>query len=107
MASTPRSARSRSTPAPVDPPPMTTTPVLVSGIQEKGERTNAALSPHPSALSTTSRQRRRLRGSVPPRPSGVCGRLRLEDLVDLPVLAQLIERAPESRRQPGAVGGAQ
>src|SRR5438132_6100178 len=48
-ASIPRSARSRSTPAPVDPPPITTTPVLVSGIQQKGERTNAALSPHPSA----------------------------------------------------------
>src|SRR6202022_4244242 len=50
MASMPRRVRSRSTPAPVDPPPMTTTPVLVSGMQEKGERTDAALSPHPSAL---------------------------------------------------------
>src|SRR3989442_12808884 len=49
-ASMPRNVRSRSTPAPVEPPPMTTTPVLVSGIQQKGERTNAALSPHPSAL---------------------------------------------------------
>src|ERR1700732_3259727 len=69
MASMPRRARSRSTPAPVDPPPMTTTPVLVSGIQKKEERTAPALSSHPSGPSTTLRPRRPLLWRVPSRPS--------------------------------------
>src|SRR2546423_3360220 len=106
MASMPRMDRSRSTPAPVDPPPMTTTPVVVSGIQQKGERTAR---PFPLILSGFLRLRAcadrflgrlfldptqgALHGLLPTRQS-LCalllGGLGLEHLVNLPVLAQLV-----------------
>src|SRR2546429_8123173 len=68
-ASMPRSDRSRSAPAPVDPPPMTTTPVVVSGIQQKGERTAAALSPHPTGLFRPSCPLRPVPWPAPSRPN--------------------------------------
>src|SRR2546427_3664442 len=110
----PRMDRSRSTPAPVDPPPMTTTPVVVSGIQQKGERTTW---PFPLILPGFLRLRARadclfcrlfldpmqrpLHRLLPTRQSFsplLLGGLRLEDFVHLPVVAQLVEGAPEAGR---------
>src|ERR1700737_3483749 len=50
MASMPRMVRSRSTPAPVDPPPMTTTPVELSGIHTLRGKDRVVLPPHPTGL---------------------------------------------------------
>src|SRR3989440_12584421 len=129
MASMPRRLRSRSPPAPADPPPMTTTPVELSGIyNSEGGRTDVVLPPHPTGPFLPVRLRlragadrflgrlffdpaegplHRLLPSGQPGLALLFGGLGLEHLVHLPVLAQLVEGAPEPGGQSGAVGRAQ